>query len=84
MDKLARYACIYKVEYVDCDGRTKTEGGLLYAESFTHAAYIIDNDIYGDDLVKILYIELFETTFTFNNDDFEKILHMIREKGGLI
>lgn len=78
MDKLAKYTCVYKVEYIDCDGSTKIEGGLFYADNFTHATYIIEEDIYGNDLVKILYIELFETTFTFNNDDFEKILHMMK------
>ena len=80
MDKLARCTCVYKVEYIDFDGNTKTEGGLLYADNFTHATYIIEEDIYGADLVKILYIELFETTFTFDNNDFEKILHIMRER----
>lgn len=84
MNKLARFTCIYKVEYVDCDGSTKTEGGLLYADSFTHATSIIEEDIYGGELVKILYIELFETIFTFDNNDFEKILHMMREREGLL
>ena len=85
MDRLAKYACVYKVEYYDDSEQTnKIEGGLIYADNFTHATHILEDEIYGNDLINILHMELFETTFTFDNSDFEKILHMMKEREGLI
>lgn len=73
MDKNYEYVCLYSVVYNNSDGDNKIESGLIYASSFTHAVRILEENLYGVDLVKILSVELYDTTAVFSNSTMELI-----------
>ena len=48
------YVCLYSVEYMTIDsGDLKVDYGLIYADNFTDAVTQLEQDIYGEDLMKI-------------------------------
>lgn len=61
--------CLFKVEfYDDINGETKQECGLTFADSFNQAADYLETVLYGDNLSKILHMELLDTCPVFSED----------------
>ena len=73
MDTFFDYVCLYSVIYNDPDGNDRKENGLIYATNFTHAVRILEDNLYGADLVKILSVELYDTSAVFSDSTMELI-----------
>lgn len=67
------YICLYSLTYLDCDDNPKEANGLIYADNFTDAVTQLERDIYGDDIIKINEIELYESLALFSKETFETI-----------
>ena len=77
---MKNYVCLFSVEYVNIDNETKTEYGLIYADDFRDAMNQLEGHIYGDDLVKIKSMELFDTSAVFTKEVFD-LVHKEIEQG---
>lgn len=77
---MKNYVCLFSVEYIDIENETKTEYGLIYADDFRDAMNQLEGHIYGDDLVKINSMELFEATAVFTKEVFD-LIHKEIEQG---
>ena len=68
------YVCLYSVEYMIIDDRDiTTDYGLIYADNFTDAVEQLEKYIYGEDLMKINSIELFDTSAIFSEETFNRV-----------
>ena len=77
---MKNYVCLFSVEYINIENETKTEYGLIYADDFRDAMNQLEGHIYGDDLVKINSMELFDTTAVFTKEVFD-LIHKEIEQG---
>jgi hypothetical protein len=77
---MKNYVCLFSVEYINIDNETKTEYGLIYADDFRDAMNQLEGHIYGDDLVKINSMELFDTSAVFTKEVFD-LIHKEIEQG---
>lgn len=64
---MSEFICLYSVE-VDEDGTWKTRRGMLIAANFVDAVSQLENHIYGQDLMKINSMELFDTIPEFSEE----------------
>lgn len=56
------YVCLFKVLYWnDVTNQNEEECGFCFAESFAGATEYLEKDLYGDDLMEIRHLELFDT-----------------------
>jgi hypothetical protein len=63
------YICLFKIEYYDdINGETKQECGFAFAENFSQAVDYLEKELYGDNLKKIVYLELFDTCPILSED----------------
>lgn len=76
---MKNYVCLFSVEYINIDNETKTEYGLIYADDFRDAMNQLEGHIYGDDLVKINSMELYDTTAVFTKEVFNIIRKEIEQ-----
>lgn len=77
---MKNYVCLYAVEYYnDCDQKNEADYGLLYVDSFCDAMHQLEECIYGDDLVKVTYIELYENCAIFSQEIFEMLKKYMEE-----
>ena len=66
---MKKFVCLYSIDYYNSVAeKTETEYGLIFADSFTDAVKTLEEDIYGDDLVKINEIELLDTIPQFSKE----------------
>ena len=72
---MEKFVCLYSVDYCDFGAKTKTNYGLVYADSFADAAEKLEKHIYGDDLIKINSMELFESHAALS----EETLKLVRK-----
>jgi hypothetical protein len=77
---MKNYVCLFSVEYINIDNETKTEYGLIYADDFRDAMNQLEGHMYGDDLVKINSMELFDTSAVFTKEVFD-LIHKEIEQG---
>lgn len=77
---MKNYVCLFSVEYINIDNETKTEYGLIYADDFRDAMNQLEGHMYGDDLVKINSMELFDTSAVFTKEVFN-LVHKEIEQG---
>lgn len=77
---MKNYVCLFSVDYIDIENETKTEYGLIYADDFRDAMNQLEGHIYGDDLVKINSMELFDTSAVFTKEVFD-LVHKEIEQG---
>lgn len=77
---MKNYVCLFSVEYIDIENETKTEYGLIYADDFRDAMNQLEGHMYGDDLVKINSMELFDTSAVFTKEVFD-LIHKEIEQG---
>lgn len=71
-----KYVCLYSVIYQygeGSDSTLKTDQGLTFADSFTDAVRQLEDIMYGEDLVQITNIELFDTLPVFSAETMKKI-----------
>lgn len=56
------YICLFKVlVWNELDKENKVEQGFCFASSFAQAAEWLEKTLYGDDLMEIQHLELFDT-----------------------
>lgn len=77
---MKNYVCLFSVEYINIDNETKTEYGLIYVDDFRDAMNQLEGHMYGDDLVKINSMELFDTSAVFTKEVFD-LVHKEIEQG---
>ncbi len=65
---MKNYTCLYSIEYLDSNNNVKTGYGLLYVDNFVEAVTQLEEDLYGNDLIKINEIELFDTSAYFTKE----------------
>lgn len=66
---MKEFVCLYSIDYYNSvTEKTETEYGLIFADSFTDAVKTLEEDIYGDNLVKINEIELLDTIAQFSKE----------------
>lgn len=70
---MKNYLCLYSLTYLDIDDNPKEANGLIYADNFIDAVTQLERDIYGDDIIKINEIELYESLALFSKETFEII-----------
>lgn len=77
---MKEFVCLYSIDYYNSvTEKTKTEYGLIFADSFTDAVKTLEEDIYGDDLVKINEIELLDTIAQFSKELYALIKKELNE-----
>lgn len=73
------FVCLYSVEYMDDDKSIKLAYGLIYADNFTDAVDQLEHYLYGEDLVKITSMELFDTHAAFSEETFKLVRKELTE-----
>lgn len=73
------YVCLYAVEYYDGSETHKTEYGLVYANDFADAMHQLEHDLYGNDLMKVTHMELFESSAVFSKEVFDRLRTELEE-----
>lgn len=77
---MKEFVCLYSIDYYNSvTEKTETEYGLIFADSFTDAVKTLEEDIYGDDLVKINEIELLDTIPHFSKEVYALIKKELNE-----
>lgn len=76
---MKNFICLYSVDYWSYDEKEKTEYGLLHADDFRDAMNQLEGHIYGNDLMKINFMELYETTAVFSKEVFELVRKEIEQ-----
>lgn len=69
---MKEFICLYEVEHM-FDDKTQIDRGLLFANNFIDAVEQLENTLYGVELVKINYLELFDGLPTFPENLFNQI-----------
>ena len=71
---MEQYVTLYKVKFFDNTEETITEEcGVIITENYTNAAHQLES-YYGNDLVEILYLGLYEPrTLPIPNDKFDEM-----------
>lgn len=71
---MKKYICLYIVEIDDYDGNLSTDHGFLYADSFSDAANQLEsNQMYGNSIIKINELTLYDTIFSVSKETYEKV-----------
>ena len=73
------FVCLYSVEYLDNDKDIRLAYGLIYADNFTDAIDQLEHYLYGEDLVKITSMELFDTHAAFSEETFKLVRKELTE-----
>lgn len=77
---MKEFVCLYSIDYYNSvTEKTETEYGLIFADSFTDAVKTLEEDIYGDNLVKINEIELLDTIAQFSKELYALIKKELNE-----
>lgn len=74
------FIVLYNVE-VDEDGSWKTRRGMLFAANFVDAVSQLEHHIYGQDLMRINSMELFDTIPEFSEETMKLIQKDLEDKG---
>lgn len=74
------FVCLYSVEYMDIEENIKLDYGLIYADNFTDAVDQLEHYLYGEDLVKITSMELFDTCAAFSEETFKLVRKELTEQ----
>lgn len=55
-----KYTCVYSVIYLNEDGVGEKASGITFADTFADAAHQLETEIFGNDLISITNIELYD------------------------
>lgn len=67
---MSDFVCLFSVDCIGTDDKIVTEYGLIPADDFKDAVTQLEDILYGSSLVKINYMELFDTCPTFSESVF--------------
>ena len=70
---MKKYICLYSLETDNCGGKIYTEYGFLYADSFSDAVNQLESYLYGNNIVQINELILYDTVFTVSKDLYEEV-----------
>lgn len=74
------FTCLFKVEYINADGGLSIECGIIPANDFRDAINQLEGTLYGNDLIKIHSMELFDTSPTFSVEMFDTLRTLLEDK----
>lgn len=58
---MKNFTCLFSVDYMVDTNDIRTEYGLIFADDFRDAMNQLEGELYGNDLVKINTMELYDT-----------------------
>lgn len=71
-----KYTCIYSVIYLNEEGLNEKANGITFADSFADVANQLETEIFGNDLISIINIELYDVCPIFSDE----IINLIRKE----
>ena len=74
-----KYTCVYSVIYLNEDGVNEKANGITFADSFADAAHQLETEIFGDDLISIINIELYDVCPIFSDETINLIRKELNE-----
>lgn len=74
------FTCLFKIEYINADGGLSIECGMIPANDFRDAINQLEGSLYGNDLIKIHSMELFDTSPTFPAEMFDTLRAHLEDK----
>lgn len=74
------FTCLFKIEYINADGGLSIECGMIPANDFRDAINQLEGSLYGNDLIKIHSMELFDTSPTFPAEMFDTLHAHLEDK----
>ena len=67
------FTCLFKVEYIGVEDKPVIECGVIPADDFRDAINQLEGSLYGTDLIKIHFMELFDVSPTFPVEMFDML-----------
>lgn len=74
-----KYVCVYSVIYLNEEGVSARGNGITFADSFADAAHQLETEIFGEDLISIINIELYDVCPLFSDDTINLIRKELNE-----
>lgn len=71
-----KYVCVYSVIYLNEEGLNEKANGITFADSFADVANQLETEIFGNDLISIINIELYDVCPIFSDE----IINLIRKE----
>lgn len=65
------YTCLFKIEFIGAGNEPVIECGIILANDFRDAINQLEGGLYGTDLIKIHYMELFDASPVFPVEMFD-------------
>lgn len=76
---MKEFVCLFEIECLDLENKVQTEYGLIYANDFRDAMEQLEGHMYGNELVKINSMELFEASAIFSKEVFALVRKEIEQ-----
>ena len=77
---MGNYVCLFRVLYYDSEVRENIEDcGFCFADSYAGAAKYLEQELYREDLVEILHMELLDTSPTISRDLWDAMQQELNE-----
>ena len=67
------YICLFKVLYIDTEGKNIEECGFCLADSFVEAVRYLEEKLYGQNLIEIHHLELLDTCPVLSKEAWNKM-----------
>ena len=74
------FTCLFKIEYINANGGSSIECGIIPANDFRDAINQLEGSLYGNDLIKIHSMELFDTSPTFPAEMFDTLCKYLEDR----
>lgn len=74
-----KYVCVYSVIYLNEEGVNERGNGITFVDNFADAAHQLETEIFGEDLISIINIELYDVCPLFSDDTINLIRKELNE-----
>lgn len=65
---MGNYICLFRVLYNNTEGENVEDCGFCFADNFAGAAKYLEEELYREDLMEILHMELLDTCPTVSRE----------------
>ena len=77
---MGNYICLFRVLYYNNENYENVENcGFCFADSYAEAAKYLEQELYREDLVEILHMELLDTSPTISRDLWDAMQQELNE-----
>ena len=76
---MKEFVCLFEIECLDLENKVQTEYGLIYADNFRDAMEQLEGSMYGNELIKINSMELFDCSAIFSKEVFALVRKEIEQ-----